>query len=269
MRRTIIAGNWKMHMLTSEGRQLAQSLTGLAAETPDTDVVLCPPYTALAAVGEAIAGTSLQLGAQDVFWKEKGAYTGQVAPSMLADLGVTVAIVGHSEMRGRFGVPEPDMDDVVLAHFGDSDRTVNLKLKAARQAGLTVICCVGETLAEREAGQTDSVVSNQVEGALAGLDASTLDDVVLAYEPVWAIGTGKTCETAEADRVCGVIRTTVSRLFGTADGDVMRIQYGGSVKPANAAELLACPNIDGALVGGASLVAADFAAIVRAGSAAA
>ncbi len=269
MRRTIIAGNWKMHMLTAEGRALAEDLKGLAAEVPSRDVVLCPPYTALAAVGATLVGTGVQLGAQDVFWKEKGAYTGQVAPSMLVDLGVTVVIVGHSETRGRFGVPEPDMDDVVLAHFGDSDRTVNLKLKAARSVGLTVICCVGETLAEREAGETDRVVSSQVEGALSGLDAATLEGVVLAYEPVWAIGTGKTCETAEADRVCGVIRQAVSRLFGAASGDAMRIQYGGSVKPGNAAELLACPNIDGALVGGASLVASDFAAIVKAGAASA
>ncbi len=269
MRRQIIAGNWKMHMLTDEGRELAEALVGLGAEVPNVDVALCPPYTALTAVGAVLAGSKVRLGAQDVFWKEKGAYTGQVAPSMLVDIGVSVVIVGHSESRGRFGVPEPDMDDVVLAHFGDSDRTVNLKLKAARRAGLTVICCVGETLAEREAGDTDRVVTRQVEGALAGLDASTLDEVVLAYEPVWAIGTGKTCQTVEADRVCGVIRQAVGVLFGSDCAEAMRIQYGGSVKPANAAELLACPNIDGALVGGASLVAADFAAIVKAGPTAA
>jgi triosephosphate isomerase len=264
MRRQIIAGNWKMHMLVGEARALAEQTTSLAHAMPGVDVVLCPPYTALAAVADVITGSGVHLGAQDVFWKEKGAYTGQVAPSMLLDLGVHFVIVGHSECRGRFGVPEPDMDAHVLAHFGDNDRTVNLKLRAARQAGLNVICCVGETLAEREAGNTDVVVGEQVAGALAGIDASVLEGVVMAYEPVWAIGTGKTCEPDEADRVCGVIRSTVGRLFGASSAAAIRIQYGGSVKPGNAADLLARPNIDGALVGGASLVATDFAAIVKA-----
>ncbi|NLH99340.1 MAG: triose-phosphate isomerase [Chthonomonadales bacterium] len=264
MRRKIIAGNWKMHMLTAEGRALARELAPLGKEAPGTDVIVCPPYTALSAVGEVLAGSGVHLGAQDVFWKEKGAYTGQVAPAMLVDIGVSHVIVGHSESRGRFGVPEPGMDDAVLAHFGDSDKTVNLKLRAARAAGLIVLCCVGETLAEREAGQTDAVVSRQVAGALEGLDAGELAGVVMAYEPVWAIGTGKTCEADEADRVCGVIRSEVGRLFGGSAADAIRIQYGGSVKPGNAGDLLGRPNIDGALVGGASLVAADFAAIVKA-----
>lgn len=263
MRKKIIAGNWKMHMLQELGAALARELIPVAERNPQVDVVVCPPYTALVAVGNAIRGSRVALGAQDVFWKEKGAYTGQVAPSMLVDVGASYVIVGHSECRGRFGVPEPDFDEVILAHFGDSDRTVNLKLRAALAAGLMVICCVGETLAEREAGRTDTVVTDQVTAALAGVSADEMGRVLFAYEPVWAIGTGRTCEAAEADRVCGVIRSQVEQLYGGQTAAELRIQYGGSVKPSNAAELLHQPNVDGALVGGASLVAADFGAIIE------
>jgi len=264
MRKKIIAGNWKMHMLREAGAALARDVAPVADRCRDVDVVLCPPYTCLAAVAAVLDGTSVGLGAQDVFWREKGAYTGQVAPSMLADLGVSYAIVGHSESRGRFGVPEPEFDDIILAHFGDSDRTVNLKLRAAVVAGLTAICCVGETLLEREADATDAVIAGQVEGALRDVGAATLASVVFAYEPVWAIGTGRTCEAAEADRVCGLVRAAVGRLYGADAAAAIRVQYGGSVKPANARQLLGMPNIDGALVGGASLVASDFAQIVEA-----
>jgi triosephosphate isomerase len=264
MRKKIIAGNWKMHMLQEAGAALAREIAPVAGRYTGVDVVLCPPYTSLVAVGAAIAGTRVGLGAQDVFWKEKGAYTGQVAPSMLVDLGVAYAIVGHSETRGRFGVAEPGFDGQVLAHFGESDRTVNLKLRAAVAAGLTAICCVGETLAEREAMATDAVIADQVQGALRDVEATGLSSVVFAYEPVWAIGTGRTCESAEADRVCGLARTEIGRLYGPDVAAAVRVQYGGSVKPANAHELLAMPNIDGALVGGASLVASDFTQIVEA-----
>lgn len=263
MRRKIIAGNWKMHMLRAAAKELAIQVAPLGS-APKADVVVCPPYTALGVVGDAIASSGVHLGAQDVFWNEKGAYTGQVAPSMLVDAGVRYVIVGHSETRGRFGVPEPGMDDVVLAHFGENDRTVNLKLKAARSVGLVVICCVGETLAERRSGTTDEVVAAQVRGGIADLTAAELEGVVMAYEPVWAIGTGETCESVEADRVCGVIRAEVGVLYGADAADALRVQYGGSVKPNNARDLLSRPNIDGALVGGASLVATDFAAIVEA-----
>lgn len=264
MRRKIIAGNWKMNMLREPGTALAREVIPAAQEAANVDVVVCPPYTILSAVGEVIKDSPVALGAQDVFWKEKGAYTGQVAPSMLVDLGVRYVIVGHSETRGRFGVPEPDFDDAILAHFGESDRTVNLKLRAALAAGLIVICCVGETLAEREAGKTDEVVSNQTAAALAGVSVSDASGIVFAYEPVWAIGTGRTCDADEADRVCGVIRSQVGHCLGDRVAEDIRVQYGGSVKPSNAAELLHRTNIDGALVGGASLVAADFCSIIRA-----
>jgi triosephosphate isomerase len=211
-----------------------------------------------------LAGSEIGLGAQDVFWKEKGAYTGQIAPSMLLDVGVKYAIVGHSEARGRFGVPEPDFDGAILLHFGDTDASVNRKLMAAVAAGLVPICCVGETIGERMAGQTDDIVRTQTENALTGVDAAAVAGLVFAYEPVWAIGTGEVCESDEADRVCGVIRAAVGNLYGASAAELVRVQYGGSVKPDNAVELLSKPNIDGALVGGASLKAMDFAAIVNA-----
>jgi triosephosphate isomerase len=204
------------------------------------------------------------VGAQDAFWKESGAYTGQVSPGMLKAVGVQYVILGHSETRGRYGVAEPDFTDVVLAHFGESDETVNRKTKAVLAQGLVPIVCIGETLAEREQGVTDSVIDTQVRGALAGIDSDAVSGLVLAYEPVWAIGTGKTCDAAEADRVCGVVRASVAAVAGDAAASSVRIQYGGSMKPDNAAELLGMPNIDGGLIGGASLKAGDFAAIVAA-----
>ncbi|HSV73705.1 MAG TPA: triose-phosphate isomerase [Chthonomonadales bacterium] len=264
MRRTIIAGNWKMHKTVSEAVFLIDELKPAAAARPDVDVVVCPPYTALDAARRAVEGSAILLGAQDVFWKASGAYTSQIAPAMLTDLGVRLAIVGHSETRGRFGVPEPDFDADVLRHFGETDATVNRKIRAAIVAGLTPICCVGETLAERQAGATDSVVASQVEGALKEIPAAQVAGLVFAYEPVWAIGTGEVCEAAEANRVCGVIRSTVGAMYGPDVAEAVRVQYGGSVKPDNAADLLGREHIDGALVGGAALKAADFAAIIAA-----
>jgi triosephosphate isomerase (TIM) len=264
MRRKIIAGNWKMNKTVGEAVTLINELKPMVSDRPDVEVLVCPPFTALYAAREALSGSGIGLGAQDMFWKEKGAYTGQIAPGMLTDVGVGHVIVGHSETRGRFGVPEPDFDETVLRYFGESDTTVNRKLRAALDHGLTPICCVGETIDERRAGKTDEVVSGQTERALEGVGDALIPVVVFAYEPVWAIGTGEVCDSTEADRVCAVIRATVERLYGIPTSDEVRIQYGGSVKPDNAAELIAQPNIDGALVGGASLKAADFAAVVNA-----
>jgi triosephosphate isomerase (TIM) len=265
MRRNIIAGNWKMHMTGGSAVRLLEELKPLVASAGvDAEVVVCPPFTALHPVRDSLAGTSIALGAQNVFWKDQGAYTGQIAPSMLTDLAVSYVIVGHSEARGRFGVPEPDFDEEILRHFGDSDSTVNRKLLAALRAGITPICCVGETISERRSEQTDDVVRSQTAAALMGVEESQAADLVFAYEPVWAIGTGEVCDAQEADRVCGLIRETVGGLYTPQTAERVRIQYGGSMKPDNAAELLAKPNVDGGLVGGASLKAADFAAIVRA-----
>jgi triosephosphate isomerase (TIM) len=264
MRRKIIAGNWKMNKTVDEAVALIQELKSSATQRPDVEVLVCPPFTALYAAREALSGSGIGLGAQNMFWKEKGAYTGEIAPGMLTDLGIGHVIVGHSETRGRFGVPEPDFDNAILRYFGDSDATVNRKLRAALEHGLVPICCVGETIEERQTGRTDDVVSGQTERALDGVGDALVSVVVFAYEPVWAIGTGEVCDTTEADRVCAVIRATVERLYGIPTAYEVRVQYGGSVKPDNAAELLSQPNIDGALVGGASLKAGDFAAIIQA-----
>jgi triosephosphate isomerase (TIM) len=264
MRRQAIAGNWKLNKTIEEARELCASLVEAGLGRAAAEVVVCPPYTALAAAREVLAGSGIHLGAQDVFWRPSGAYTGQVSVSLLKDAGCSHVIVGHSEARGRFGVPEEGFTDEVLAHFGESDRTVNLKTKAALDGGLVPIVCCGELLAERRDGRTDEVVRRQIEQGLDGLTREHVAGLILAYEPVWAIGTGEVCPSNEANRVCGVIRQTVADQFGQPTAEAVRIQYGGSVKPENAAELLAQEQIDGALVGGACLKAADFAAIVRA-----
>jgi triosephosphate isomerase len=264
MRRKIIAGNWKMNGNCADATQLIQELKPLVAHRNDVETLVCPPYTALVAAREALAGSHIGLGAQNLFWKPRGAYTGQISAEMLIKLNVRYVIVGHSEMRGRFGVPIPDFDEELLRYFGDTDSSVNRKLHAALENGLIPICCVGETFEERRAGATEAIIIRQTERALAGITAEDALRIVFAYEPVWAIGTGAVCEAGEADRVCHVIRDVVLRLYGPEVAEQVRIQYGGSVKPDNAAELLIQPNIDGALVGGASLKAADFAAIVNA-----
>ncbi|HHX40334.1 MAG TPA: triose-phosphate isomerase [Armatimonadetes bacterium] len=260
----IVAGNWKMHKTIAEARALVDGLKPGVAGLTGVEVVVCPPYTALAAVREAIEGSEIALGAQDVFWKEKGAYTSQVAPSMLVDAGCRYVIIGHSENRGRFGVPEPEMTEALHRWFGETDESVNKKTKAALAAGLIPIVCVGETLDERRAGKTDEVIAGQVERGLAGLTGEQVGGMVIAYEPVWAIGTGETCDTPEANRVCGMIRGVVERVFGADAAQAVRIQYGGSVKPGNAKELFSQEHIDGGLVGGAALEAESFAQIVRA-----
>ncbi len=264
MRQKIIAGNWKMHKTTGEAVQLIIDVRTAIGSAFKSEVVICPTFTALYPALSVLKDSGIGLGAQNMFWKENGAYTGQIAPSMLVDMGVGYVILGHSEARGRFGVPEPDFDETVLAYFGESDETVNRKTKSALAAGLVPIVCVGETIGERNSGSTDRIVENQTIGALSGIAVDNIIKIVFAYEPVWAIGTGEVCDADEADRICGVIRSTVGKLYGEDCSEAIRIQYGGSVKPNNAADLLSRSNIDGALVGGASLVAADFAAIVLA-----
>jgi triosephosphate isomerase len=267
MRKPIIAGNWKMNCVLAEAEALVQelrSILDLDAALSGVDVLVCPPFTALASVHPLLKGSSIRMGGQNLFWKERGAYTGQVSPAMLLDTGCEYVIVGHSEPRGRFGVPDPEITGDFLSYFGDNDAVVNRKLIAALAAGLKPICCVGEMLSERHSDRTDPVVAGQTRAALHGVTAEQAAGLIFAYEPVWAIGTGEVCEAAEADRVCGVVRSTVGDIYGAAIAEAVRVQYGGSVKPDNAVELLGKPNIDGALVGGTSLKARDFAAIVSA-----
>lgn len=251
-RRPIMAGNWKMHHTHLEAIQVVQKL-GYRLEPEDYDrceVVVCPAFTALRSVQTVIEADRLPigLGAQDVHWEEKGAYTGEVSPPMLAKLGVAYVIVDHSERR---------------EYFGETDQTVNRKLRAVLASGMTPIMCVGETLEEREAGQTEAKVSRQVQAALAGVTPGQVGGLVIAYEPIWAIGTGRNATPEDANETIGVIRSLVARLAGEQCAASVRIQYGGSVKPGNIAAIMAMPEIDGALVGGASLEADDFAHIVR------
>ncbi|OIQ58757.1 triosephosphate isomerase [Moorella thermoacetica] len=246
MRRPIVAGNWKMHNTTVEARDLVTLLRPLVG-TARAEVVVCPPFTAIAATVNAASGSNISVGAQDLFWEDKGAYTGEVSGPMLRDLGCRYVIIGHSERR---------------QYFGETDATVNKKLLAAYRNKLLPIVCVGETLAEREAGHTLEVVSRQVREGLKGLESGQARDLVVAYEPVWAIGTGKTATAADAQEVIAFIRKTLGEMYGETAAAI-RIQYGGSVRPENIAELMAQPDIDGALVGGASLDAVSFAAIVN------
>lgn len=264
MRTPIIAGNWKLNKNIAQSREFVAQLVPLLSDTSNVDVVLCPVFTSLSATKEAIGDAPISLAAQDMYWKDSGAYTGEVSAPLLQDAGASYVVLGHSERRGRFGVPEPDLEGQAGTVFGDSDQSVNKKLAAALSHGLTPIVCVGETLAERQNGHTDAVVENQTVMALDGIAAEQIENIVFAYEPVWAIGTGETCEADEANRVCGVIRATLASGFGEEVAQKVRIQYGGSVKPENAAQLLALEHIDGALVGGASLKADSFAAIVKA-----
>lgn len=239
-RKPIIAGNWKLNCLKAEAEALAKGLVETVGTKSDVDVVLCPTFTSLDIVAKAICGTKIAMGAQDCYWQEKGAFTGEIAPSMLVDAGCKFCIIGHSERR---------------QYFGETNETINKKAQALYAAGLTPIICVGETLQEREEGNMEKVITTQVRGCLAGLEAAKVAESVIAYEPVWAIGTGKTATKEQAQEVHALIRKTVADMFGDATAQAVRIQYGGSVKPDNAAELMAQPDIDGALVGGAALKA--------------
>ncbi|MBI4833142.1 MAG: triose-phosphate isomerase [Candidatus Lindowbacteria bacterium] len=251
MRRIMIAGNWKMHKLAGEAQALASDLkTRFSGTGSNVAVVLCPPFTALAAVATVIADTKILLGAQNMHWEGKGAYTGEVSPLMLKDAGCTHVIIGHSERRQL---------------FGETDETVDRKVHAALAAGLKPIVCVGETESQRDGGRTEAVVIGQVRSGLADLTAQRMSDVTIAYEPVWAIGTGKNATPQQAQEVHALIRGLIAEIFSAPVASSLLILYGGSVKPDNARELLAEPDIDGALVGGASLDADSFDKIVRAG----
>ncbi len=245
MRTPIIAGNWKMYKTARQAAETLAALRGLVGAPAGVEVVVCPPFTALAAAVEAARGSAIQVGAQDCYWEKEGAFTGEVAVPMLADLGCTHVIVGHSERR---------------QFFGETDATVRKKVGAVLAHGLQCIACIGESLAEREAGQTLAVLDRQVQGGLA----AHLGDarLVIAYEPVWAIGTGKTASPAQAQEAHAFVRQLVGRLAGAAVAEGLRILYGGSVKPDNIASLMAQPDVDGGLVGGASLDAGSFAKLV-------
>ncbi len=248
-RRMVIAGNWKMNMTPSQAKNFASELYEAVKGKRGCDIVVCVPAIDIPAVVKVCAGTAIKVGAQNVHFKNSGAYTGEISPEMLIDAGVKYVVIGHSERR---------------QYFGETDETVNLRTKAAVAAGLTAIVCVGETLTEREQGITAEVVSKQVKLALAGISADQMKKVIIAYEPVWAIGTGKTATAEQADEVCGLIRGVVASLYGKVVSRSTVIQYGGSMNAANAAELLAMENIDGGLIGGASLKADAFATIVDA-----
>ena len=250
-RRPFVAGNWKMNTTRGEAVALAGALAEPIGQLSGIDVAVCPPFVWLADVGAALAQSSVKLGAQSCHFESKGAFTGEVAPNMLVDLGCTYVIVGHSERRTL---------------FGESDDVVAKKLRAAQAQGLTPIVCVGENLEQREGGATEPVVGAQIDAALAGLTPEQLTSLVIAYEPIWAIGTGRAATAAQANETIGAIRSRVRTLAGEATAQTIRIQYGGSVTPANAAELFSHPEIDGALVGGASLKAPDFIAICEVAS---
>ncbi len=264
MRRPMMAGNWKMHMTNPEAVELARALVEQVGNVTGVDIVICPPFTALSEVAEAVEGSNIMVGAQDVFWADEGAYTGEVAPAMLASAGAEFVIVGHSERRGRFGKWAEDWPEELRSVFGDNDTTVNWKARAVLEAGLTPIICVGETIDERRAGSTDVIVRNQVAAALDGLSQDQIEHVIFAYEPVWAIGTGEVCDAEEANRVLGMIRSLLAERVGEEAASEMQILYGGSVKPDNIEGLMQQEHIDGGLVGGASLKAETFVPLVQA-----
>lgn len=249
MRIPVIAGNWKMYKTPSEAIVLAEGVVRALSSLNGPELVVCPPFTALAAVGQVVAGSRIGLGGQDLHWAKEGAYTGEVSADMLRDIGCRYVIIGHSERR---------------QYFGETDECVNKKSRAALASNLIPIVCVGETLTEREAGRADAVVETQLKGALSGLVAEQVRQLILAYEPVWAIGTGKTATPSQAEEMHAYIRKTIAMLFDSEMACGIRILYGGSVKPDNAKELLERAEIDGALIGGASLQPESFAAIAKA-----
>lgn len=249
MRKMIVAGNWKMNKNHEEAVELARGVAGRVGGTDTVETVLCPTFTSLMAVAGVVKGTKIGLGAQNMHWEEKGAYTGEISSNMLLTLGCGYVILGHSERR---------------AYFGETDEIVARKLKAALKAGLTPIVCVGETKDEREGGVTEKVVGTQVRGALEGLKPEEFKGSVIAYEPVWAIGTGLTATSEQAQEVHAFIRFLLRSIMGDGIADTTRIQYGGSVKPGNAGELFGMPDIDGGLIGGAALDVDSFAGIIEA-----
>lgn len=248
MRKPIIAGNWKLNNTSQEAVELVTLLKRQVGDITGVDIVVCPVATALSDVRDVLNESNIGLGAQDVYWEDSGAFTGEVSAPLLKDAGVQYVIIGHSERR---------------RYFGETDETVNKKIKAALRHGLTPIVCIGEVLQEREDNRTFEVLQKQCEGGFAGLTAEEIEKIIIAYEPVWAIGTGRTATPEQAQEAHHFIRGLLAKLY---DGDVaqtVRIQYGGSVKPENSAALMSQPDIDGALVGGASLKADSFAGIIK------
>ena len=248
MRRVIIAGNWKMNKNISESIELSNSLKRSLADIVEIEIVLCPPFTSLSDVKEVIMDTNIRLGAQDVYWEKEGAFTGEVSAIMLKNVGCVYCIVGHSERR---------------QFFHETNQTVNKKAKALLKEGIMPIVCVGEKLEERKAGKTFDVVKDHVENSLAGLTKNEILKTVIAYEPVWAIGTGVNATKEQAEEVHKYIRSLLARMYDKDVASEVRIQYGGSVKPENIKELIMQPDVDGALVGGASLKADSFTAIIK------
>jgi triosephosphate isomerase len=247
-RKPILAGNWKMHKNRKDSAELAKALVAAVGTVTEADVVICPVYTSLDSALDAVKGSNIKVGAQNCHFEEQGAYTGEISAAMLKEVGVDYVIIGHSERR---------------QYFNETDEAINKKAKALYQHGLTPIICVGETLEEREGDQMEAVITRQVQACLADLPAEKVAASVIAYEPVWAIGTGKTASREQAQEVHALIRRLLTEQFGEDTAQAVRIQYGGSVKPNNIAELMAQPDIDGALVGGAALDAESFAAIVK------
>ena len=247
MRKPVIAGNWKMNNTIAAATSLINELKPLVADA-EAEVVICVPYTAIQKAAELTRGTNIAVGAENVAWADKGAFTGEISAEMLKEVGAEYVIIGHSERRQM---------------FGETDETVNMRTVQALKYSLKPIVCVGETLEEREGGKTETVVKRQTEGAFKGISAAELDNVIIAYEPVWAIGTGKTATSEQANETIKYIRSVVAGLYGKATADKLRIQYGGSMNPSSAAALMAQPDIDGGLIGGASLKAADFSKVVK------
>jgi len=249
VRKPLVAGNWKMNLLVDEAVALVKAIKPAVAGVSNVDIVVCPTAAALYAVGKELADSNIALGAQNCYPKANGAYTGELAPQMLLDVGCTWTILGHSERR---------------QYFAESDDFLNEKLRFALASGLKVMFCIGESLEERQSGVMNDVLSRQVSKGLAGLSEADFDNISIAYEPIWAIGTGVTASPEQAEEAHAFVRGLVSGLFGEVVAERLRIQYGGSMKPDNAAELIAKPNVDGGLIGGASLKADAFAAIVKA-----
>jgi triosephosphate isomerase len=267
MRKPIMAGNWKMNCDNAEACKLASGVVENMGDPGQAEVVLGVPATALTTVVGCTKDSPVEVGAQNMFWEDSGAYTGEISAQMILSAGAEWVIIGHSERRGRFGKLEEGWTEAHVAYFGDSDVTVNAKTKKAIASGLKPIVCCGELLSERQAGQADAVVAAQVKAMLAGVSAEDAARMVIAYEPVWAIGTGEVCDADEADRICGIVRQTVAEVVGAEVGEGMRVLYGGSVKADNVEGLMAKPNIDGGLVGGASLKVDGFVPLIKAAAA--
>jgi len=248
-RKKVIAGNWKLFKTNSEAKQLANQIKIRTTDITNADIILCPPFTALSVVHEVLKDSKIGLGAQNLYWEKSGAFTGEISAEMIKSTGADYVIIGHSERR---------------QYFSETDETVNLKIKAALQDDLKAIVCVGESLQERESGVTEKIIEKQIGGALNGITAGQMKNLIIAYEPVWAIGTGKTATPEQAQQVHMQIRSLVDKQFGTEISSAVQIQYGGSVKPENAEILLSQPDIDGALVGGACLKAETFLPIIQA-----